>query len=295
MQLRKRTEDRAWLPPLLHLLAFVGVYLLAVWTPWGQRAENALFAGAAATGGASAWVWDASGHYGAPVAVPPLGTSALPTLLAGLALLAAVAVVRRRWWPGAVAVTSVLLAFGATEILAKHVLPRPDLVHAPFALVAPSFPSGHVGIPAALVLGAVLVAPARARRVVAAVGTVWVAFTAAAVLATYQHRPSDALGATLLACAGFLVAATLSARRAPATEPRGSRSLGVSTPVLAVAAALVGGARSDSLLESLVFAATGLMCAALVWFAAERATGPGGLSSGRVRVMPAEPARAAAR
>jgi len=267
---------REWAPALLHLLAFGAVYLLAVWTPLGQRTENALFAGADAAGGESAWVWDLSGPYGAPAALPPLGPAALPTLLVGLALLAGVAAAQRRWWQGAGVLVSVLATFGAAEVLAKRVLPRPELAHASLDLLAPSFPSGHVVVPAALTVGVALVAPARARGPVVAAGTVWVAFAAAAVLATYQHRPSDALGATLLACAVFLVTARLLPRSARSGEPSRSQPLAAVTLVLSAVAALVGGARTDSVAESLVFAATGLACAALVWFAAERGTAPRG-------------------
>lgn len=271
----RAVDPRRRPPALLYLVALAAVYLLAVCTPAGQRAENALFAGAAATGGASAWVWRASGGYGTSFDLPPLGPAALTTLLAGLVVLIVVAAAQRRWRDGAGALASVLVTFGACELLAKRILPRPDLVHAPFSLLAASFPSGHLAVPAALTLGAALVMPARARRPVMAAGTVWVAFTAAAVLATYQHRPSDTLGAALLACAVFgITARLLPPARAPRRgEPSRSRLLPAITLALSVVAAIVGGARTDSVAESLVFAVTGLACAALVWFAAERGTG----------------------
>lgn len=253
---------------MLHLLAFAAVYLSAVWTPAGQRAENALFGG---PGGEQAWVHDVSGHYGAPVAVPPLGSSAMPALLAGLALLTIVAVLRRRWWAGVAAIVTVLVTVGATTV-GKQVLPRPDLVQAEIFLLAPSFPSGHVAIAVTLTLAAVLVVQQRARRVVAAAGTVWIAFSAAAVLATYQHRPSDVLGATLLACAVSLCAARLLPRASTLAPTRGRRSFPAVTVTLAVLAAAVGGARTDSIVESAVFAATGLVCAALAWFAVRERT-----------------------
>jgi len=267
---------RSWTPVAVHLAVLALVYLLAVWTPVGQRTENAL--NYSDEGGAPALVYDVSGHYGAVAAIPPLNTAALPTLLAGLALVAVVAVVRKRWWAGTLAVATVLVPVGAARI-GKRVLPRPDLVDAPVFHVEPSFPSGHVAIPVALTLAAVLVVPARARGPVAAAGAVWTAFTVAAVLATYQHRLSDVLGATLLACAVALAAALLLPGRSTAARMPVGRSFLVVTATLAVVAAVVGGARTDSLAESVLFAATGLLCAALTWCAARRVTGSGAVSS----------------
>lgn len=97
---------------------------------------------------------------------------------------------------------------GGKEI-ARAVLPRPDLVGARESLLETSFPSGHVAVPAALALAAVLVASPRVRPYVTAAGMLWLTVTAAAVLATYHHRPSDVLGTTLLACACHLLATRL--------------------------------------------------------------------------------------
>ena len=271
---RDHVSWRLWVPAMLSLLGFVVVYLTAVWTPVGQRAENALFTAGweGETGGSAAWVYDYSGHYGAVVAIPPLNSAGMPTLLVGLVLLAIVTVVRRRWWVGVASIATVVITIGAS-VVGKDVLPRPDLVAARESLLATSFPSGHVAIPVALTLAAALIAPRDARRPVVAIGTVWIAFSAAAVLATYQHRVSDALGATLLACAVYLCVAPLLRGATTRAQKRDGRSVPWVTLTLAVLAAVVGGARTDSFVEPLVFVVTGLVCAALVWFVA-RYPGP---------------------
>ncbi|MFJ1840740.1 phosphatase PAP2 family protein [Streptomyces sp. NPDC088146] len=144
-----------------------------------------------------------------------------------------------------------------------------------------SFPSGHVAIAAGLALGAVLVASPRSRPYVAAAGALWLAVTAAAVQALYWHRPSDALGATLLACAAYAVATRLlpptlpgAAPGAAAPDPLPRRR---ALPALALAPAAVGallaGAREDALARPLVFAGAAFLCAVLLWATATRRTG----------------------
>ncbi|MFI1965335.1 hypothetical protein ACH429_14685 [Streptomyces pathocidini] len=88
------------------------------------------------------------------------------------------------------------------------------------------------------------------------------AFTAAAVQALYWHRPSDVLGATLLACAAYATATALLTPTASGTTRR-LRAL----PPLALAAtgALLAGARDDSLAGPLVFAAAAFLCSVLLW------------------------------
>ncbi|MFJ1611171.1 phosphatase PAP2 family protein [Streptomyces sp. NPDC088249] len=139
-----------------------------------------------------------------------------------------------------------------------------------------SFPSGHVAIAAGLALGAVLVASPRSRPYVAAAGALWLAVTAAAVQALYWHRPSDALGATLLACAAYAVATRLLPPTLPgaAPDPLPRRR---ALPALALAPAAVGallaGAREDALARPLVFAGAAFLCAVLLWATATRRTG----------------------
>ncbi|MFI1887034.1 phosphatase PAP2 family protein [Streptomyces jumonjinensis] len=246
----------------LCLLGFLAVYLIAVCTPFGQRAENALFGEGDAM---QAWIYDWSGTAFQSSAMPPLNHTALPTLLVGLAVIAAVTLARRCWWQGCAA-TGIVVATIASKELTRTILPRPHLVDAHVSLLDPSFPSGHAAVPIALALGAALVVSPRVRPYVLAAGMLWLAVTAAAVQATYHHRPSDVLGSALLACACYSLAIRF---LPPADAPdltRHPRALPAVALTLSAAGALVAGARTDSLTQSLVFAAAAFLCAALLWF-----------------------------
>ncbi|MFJ5722395.1 phosphatase PAP2 family protein [Streptomyces sp. NPDC093149] len=252
----------------LCLLGFLAVYLIAVCTPFGQRAENSLLSGDDAK---QAWIYDWSGAAYRSSALPPLEQTAMPTLLVGIGVIAAVTLVRRCWWRGCAAIGIVLVTVGSKE-LAVMILPRPDLVNAPVYLVERSFPSGHVAVPAALTLAAALVASPRIRPYVVAAGMLWLAVTAGAVQATYHHRPSDVLGSTLLACACYGLATRLLPSAAAPGITRHPRALPTTALALSAAGALVAGARDDSVTQSLVFAAAAFLCAALFWLTA--AQGP---------------------
>jgi hypothetical protein len=78
----------------------------------------------------------------------------------------------------------------------------------------------------------------------------------------YWHRPSDVLGATLLACACRATATGLLA-------PAGVRRLRTLLPLaLAAAGALLASTREDSVTRPLVFAVVALGCATLLWITA---------------------------
>ncbi|MFI5965763.1 phosphatase PAP2 family protein [Streptomyces asoensis] len=257
---------RSWVPALQYTLGFLTVYLLAICTPWGQRAENALF-GLGEQGGEEAWFYPLSGAAYGSTPVPPLELSAKPTVMVGLAVIVVLTLVRRSWWPGCAALGVAILTTGGKEVL-KSNLPRPDLVGAPENLLDQGFPSGHTAVPAALTLAVVLVVSPRIRPYVAAAGVLWLACIAAYSATAGGHRPSEVLGATLLACAVHGLATwLLPPSAAPGATPS-PRALPAVTLTLASAIALVAGARNDTLTRSLVSAATGFLCAALVWYAA---------------------------
>lgn len=257
---------RPWMPALLYTLGFLTVYLLAVCTPWGQRAENALF-GLGEQGSEQAWIYPLSGAVYGSTPLPPMELSAKPTLMVGLAVIVVLTLVRRCWWPGCAALGVVVLTTGGKEVL-KSTLPRPDLVGAPENLLDQGFPSGHTTIPAALTLAAVLVVSPRIRPYVAATGVLWLACIAAASATMGGHRPSEVLGATLLACAWYGLATWLLPSAAAQGATRSPRALPVITLTPALAIALVSGARDDTLTRSLTSAATAFICAALVWYSA---------------------------
>ncbi|GAA1138177.1 hypothetical protein GCM10009579_73290 [Streptomyces javensis] len=96
----------------------------------------------------------------------------------------------------------------------------------------------------------------------------WLACIAAASATMGGHRPSEVLGAALLACAYYGLATWLLPPAAAPGATRSTRALPVTTSTVALAIALVSGARNDTLTRSLVSAATAFICAAPAWCAA---------------------------
>ena len=240
-------------PGLRFVLAFAAVYFLAVCTGIGQSAENALIVGRA----------DQARISGLTQWVPPLRRGTL-VLAGGVVVIVAVMLVRRCWRAGVAAIAVVVVTVGATEVL-HAVLPRPGLRAAPQAITGASFPSGTVAIAAGVALGVAVVSSARARPYLAAVGAIWVAVVAAAVQALYWHRPSDVLGASLLACACHAMATGLLAPDAPVRTRRLHSLLPLA---LAATGALLAGTRQDSVAGPLVFAGVAVACATLLWITA---------------------------
>ncbi|MDW4917113.1 phosphatase PAP2 family protein [Streptomyces californicus] len=253
------------MPALLYSLGFLAVYLLAICTPWGQRVENALF-DLGTDNREEAWIYPLSGAAYGSTPLPPMELSAKPTLMVGLAVIVVITLVRRCWWQGGAALGVVILTTGGKVVL-NSTLPRPDLVGAPENLLDQGFPSGHTAIPAALTLAAVLVASPRVRPYAVTAGVLWLACIAAYSATMGGHRPSEVLGAALLACACYRLATWLSPAPAP-DATRSPRALPAITLTLASAVALASAARNDTLTGSLVSAATAFICAALVWHAA---------------------------
>ncbi|MFE2935586.1 phosphatase PAP2 family protein [Streptomyces sp. NPDC059278] len=239
----------------LLLAACAAVYLLAVWTAAGQSTENSLIVGYADD--ALIFRWSQS------LGPPPL-TAEEATFAVGTVLILAVAALRRRLREGFAAVAVAVVTVAAAEVLNKAVLPRPDLVGARDGLTEPGFPSGHVAIAAGLALGAVLVASPRVRPYLATAGALWLAVTGAAVQALYWHRPSDVLGATLLACAVYALATRL-LPSIGVDAPAPSRPRALPALTLVAVGALLAGARDDTLVRPLVFSGTAFICGLLLW------------------------------
>ncbi|WNZ09912.1 phosphatase PAP2 family protein [Streptomyces sp. 11x1] len=219
-------------------------------------------------GSEEAWIYPLSGAVYGSTPLPPMELSAKPTLMVGLAVIVVLTLVRRCWWQGCAALGVVIFTTGGKEVLESTILPRPDLVGAPENLLEQGFPSGHTAIPAALTLAAVLVVSPRIRPYVATAGVLWLACIAAASATMGGHRPSEVLGATLLACACYGLATWLLLPAAVPGATWSPRALPAITLTLALAVALASGARNDTLTRSLTSAAAGFLCAALVWYAA---------------------------
>ena len=178
----------------LALLGTLGLlYLGAVRTAAGQEQDIVLFA-------------DAQSANAVLEAPASLLRSTLPLVLAAVCtVLAVVAVTERRW--RSLLASAVLV--GAAALAARWlrtVLERPYL--GDHGYLENTFPSGHVAITTALAVAATMLWPGPSRRGPAVVATVVVAVACAVSVVGHAHRPSDVVGAVLLALGVACLAAS---------------------------------------------------------------------------------------
>jgi membrane-associated phospholipid phosphatase len=192
-------------------------YLAFVRTHAGQRVDEAALSGRLAS------------QHARHAADQLLTTISVGSLALVLLLLAGQALLRRRVAQAVVAVAVILGAVALTEMLKHVVLPRPELV--PTTIEHNSFPSGHTTTAFAVGVAAVLAAPPRWRRAVAAGALLYGTAIGIATIAAGWHRPSDVAGA-LLVVTGWTAAVVLGAALVDRDafggegieEARGSRS-----------------------------------------------------------------------
>jgi len=139
-------------------------------------------------------------------------------------LLVAVASMRRRWRVG-VAVAFVMALAPLSAELLKPLLAHGHVHLAGVHISAGSWPSGHATAAAALALSAVLVAPARMRPLVAALGSAFAVAVGCCLLILAWHMPSDVLGGYLVA-ALWMALAVAGLRAFSPRSGRGPRNLG---------------------------------------------------------------------
>jgi len=118
-------------------------------------------------------------------------------VLWAIALIALALAEDRLWLAVAVAVVLVMAPFSA-ELL-KPLLAHPHATVGGARIGAASWPSGHSTAATALAMCAVLVAPPRWRRAVAALGALFVLAVSLSLLVLAWHMPSDVVGGILLA------------------------------------------------------------------------------------------------
>lgn len=184
---------------LLGVGLFVISYVLAVRTVSGQALGNAALAGRG--------VILARGTIGAEGILAPIGVVSLG---AGIIVLMAIAVVRRR--PRLALATAVMV--GATSLISELfkslVLPRQNLVSAATYYQHNSFPSGHATAALAVAAGLIMVSPRRLRGTVGIVGAIYASLVGYSTLLSGWHRPSDVAGsATLVLAFAAMSAAAL--------------------------------------------------------------------------------------
>ena len=129
-----------------------------------------------------------------------LNAVSVVSLLLVLAVIGAVAAVRRRY---SLAIMSAVVVVGSSVtsyLLKSYLINRPEFGVDPARSVAGnSFPSGHTTAAAAFAIGLTLVLPPAARGVASVVGGTYAAVVGIATLSSGWHRPSDVIAAFLIA------------------------------------------------------------------------------------------------
>jgi len=171
----------------LWLGAGIGVfllYLLVVRTYWGQRLDEHAFVG-------HDFFSSRAAQADSFLRIVSIGS-----LLLAIALIAAVAVIRRRPRLALIAAASIGISLVSTEILKLVLLERPPLV--PSYIFDNSYPSGHTTVGMSVAVAAMLVVPRRLVLPTAVGAGIFGSAFGVAVVAAGWHRPSDAVGAFLV-------------------------------------------------------------------------------------------------
>ncbi|GAA4679952.1 phosphatase PAP2 family protein [Frondihabitans cladoniiphilus] len=174
---RRQAPTRWILTSVVSVVAFFGVYVVAVLTRPGQQIEDSVLRsvdGRTLLRSGSA-----------------LDAISIPAILVVVAVVVVIAFVRRR--PGA-AVQSGVLIMGAiaTAQVVKAVAPRPELTS---STLSNSFPSGHVTIAVAGILALATAFGRHLKPLVIVLGTAFAAVVAEQTVAYGWHRVSDVCGA----------------------------------------------------------------------------------------------------
>ncbi|WP_407316578.1 phosphatase PAP2 family protein [Isoptericola halotolerans] len=164
--------------------AAAALYVGAVRTDAGQERDIVLFA-------------EAQGANAVLEGPASLLRGALPPVLVVVCAVLAVAAVVARRWRSLVAGTVIVAAATLGSRWLQTALDRPYLGE--HGYTDNTFPSGHVAVTTALVVAVILLWPTSSRRAPLIVAPVVVAVTCLASVVGHAHRPSDVVGAVLLA------------------------------------------------------------------------------------------------
>ena len=197
---------------LIGVIVLAGMYLLSVRTALGQTWGDEAYLDRVAEGRGLTWI---DKHV--------LKAIDIRILAVLLLIVVAVGSVRRQWFATVAVCAAYIGAMVSAEGL-KLALPRPILAPELEALMGDkdalnTYPSGHATLATCLVLGLLILVPARVRPPVAVVGAAFVAFVASGVVAAGWHRPSDAVGGIALALLWLTAAGALILRRLGIPSP----------------------------------------------------------------------------
>jgi membrane-associated phospholipid phosphatase len=183
-------------------------YLLAVWTPTGQRFEDAVLQ--AAAGGRQ------------EAAIGTLDAITKWSLAAAVIVVVGIGYLRSKLSLGFAGGGVIAASVITTEILRRSVLMRPLLLHSGVRREDQSFPSGHTTIAMSVMCGLVMVVPYRFRGIAVFLTSLWAASVGALTVTASWHRPSDTIGSDLIVmiyvCAAIAILARCGSVRE--AEPR---------------------------------------------------------------------------
>jgi hypothetical protein len=214
----------------------IAVYLLAVWTPAGQRFEDAVLRGA-------------TGSTDGARATSALDRISAPTLILAIAVVLSIGFLRRKPLLGFLGAGVVVASVATAEVIQRSVQ-RPILLQHGYRREDQSFPSGHAAVAMSVMCALVMVTPYRFRGVVLLATSVGATAVEVATVSASWHRPSDAVGSDLIVLVYVCVAAAVLARYGWIAEAGASGRLartllatgygGVALVALAVAVAAAG-------------------------------------------------------
>ena len=179
-------------------------YLLLVRTRLGQRFDNAALIGSQQQ--------SLSSRVHDYFFLERIRAGTFVVVLIGIA---GYGLVRRRPRSGIAMAVAAFLAVVGTDLAKNHILTRPFLVPSDAIRRYNTFPSGHTATAIACALALVVLSPPAVRGVVAILAGSYSWVVAADVQTAGWHRPSDAIGASLLAFATIALAAAVVVWRRP--------------------------------------------------------------------------------
>jgi len=241
--------------------AFLVVYVVGVRTRRGQDLENLAL--------------DASEYIDRPGGLLSLVT--VPNIAVALLGIVVVGLVFGRVRPAVRAVGMIALANVLTQLLKYGLLSRPDFLE---TAEANTLPSGHTVAFASVLLGLLIVLPARPRPIVGLLSCVVLGIVTFQLLAFGWHRASDVIAGLLLVTGLIALAQLLLPDRAPARI--GGRSMSftlllgcgvllvLGTASIAAALALDIGGSQALLLASQLLCLTGVVVAVVVTLLLQR-------------------------
>jgi membrane-associated phospholipid phosphatase len=166
----------------------ITVFFLAVHTEPGQRFEDAVLRSAGTIAGSAEQT----------AAVHALNFITVRSGVAAAIVLFLIGLVRRRVLLAALILGMIAASVVTTEFIQRYAS-RPVLLPSGYRRDDQSFPSGHTTIAMAVLCGLVLVVPYRWRGLAVLLGWLGTAGVGVATVTASWHRPSDTVGADLIA------------------------------------------------------------------------------------------------